>query len=72
MKIIIDENTQDNTYAVKVFDGPDGIDQAEFVCGSLGEAFEEIMRFRIFNGLSYAEEEPGTTLENYFNLTDHD
>lgn len=65
MKIIIDENTQDNTYTAQVFDGPDGIDHAEFVCGSLGEAFEEIMRFRIFNGLTY-DEDPKTSLKNYF------
>ncbi len=65
MKIIINENFQDNTYTAQVFDGPDGIDHAEFVCGSLGEAFEEIMRFRIFNGLTY-DEDPKTSLKNYF------
>lgn len=55
MKIIIDENTSNNTYIANVYDGPDGIDHEEFICKTLGEAFEEILRFQILNGLSYKE-----------------
>ena len=70
MKITIDENFQDKTFIVNVYDEPDGIDHADFVCGSLGECFEQIMQFRIFNGLSYGEADPGTTLEKYFESLD--
>ena len=53
MKIEIYDNQQDNTYTAKIWDGPDGIDDATFVCDSLGKCFEELIRFRIMNGLTY-------------------
>lgn len=56
MKIEIYDNPQDDTYAAKIFDGPDGIDHADFVCGSLGECFEEIIKFRLMNGLTYTDD----------------
>ena len=71
MKITIDENFQDKTFIVNVYDGPDGIDHADFVCGSLGEAFEEIMRFRTFNALSY-EENPKESIKHYFSGINYD
>lgn len=65
MKIIIDHNSQDDIYTVQIYDGPDGIDRADFVCGSLGDCFEEIMRFRVFNGLTYSED-PKESIKSYF------
>jgi hypothetical protein len=55
MKIEIYDNPQDGTYTTKIWDGPDGIDYADFVCGSLGECMEEIIQFRIMNGMNYTE-----------------
>jgi hypothetical protein len=45
MKIEIIDNPKDGTYTTKIWDGPDGIDYADFVCGSLGECMEEIIQF---------------------------
>ena len=55
MKIEITNNLQDNTYTAKIWDGPDGIDYAYFLCGSLGECLEQIIQFRIMNGMNYTE-----------------
>ena len=55
MKIEIADNLQDNTYTAKIWDGPDGIDYADFLCGSLGECLEQIIQFRIMNGMNYNE-----------------
>ena len=55
MKIEIADNLQDGTYTAKIWDGPDGIDYADFVCGSLGECFEEIIKWEVLNGMSYTE-----------------
>ena len=55
MKIEITNNLQDNTYTAKIWDGPDGIDYADFLCGSLGECMEQIIQFRIMNGMNYNE-----------------
>lgn len=57
MKIEIYDNPQDNTYTAKIWDGPDGIDYADFVCSSLGECLEQIIQFRIMNGLCYTADE---------------
>ena len=56
MKIEIINNLQDNTYTAKIWDGPDGIDYADFLCGSLGECFEEIIKHEIWNGMDYCGE----------------
>ena len=71
MKITINENVLNNTYIVNVYDGPNGIDHAEFICKSLGEAFEEIMRFRAFNAMSYADD-PKESLKHYFSSINYD
>jgi hypothetical protein len=65
MKIEITNNLQDRTYTVEIWDGPDGIDYAEFVCGSLGECLEKIIQFRIFNGLTYWDS-PKEAIKSYF------
>jgi hypothetical protein len=67
MKIKITDNPQDNTYTAKIWDGPDMIDHADFVCGSLGECLEQIIQFRIMNSLSYVDENPNEAIRSYFN-----
>lgn len=68
MKIEIYDNQQDKTYTAKICDGPDGIDDATFVCDSLGKCFEELIRFRIMNGLTYVDDEnPKEAIRSYFN-----
>ena len=68
MKIEIYDNSQDGTYIAKIWDGPDGIDYADFVCGSLSECMEQIIQFRIMNGLSYTDDEnPKEAIRSYFN-----
>jgi hypothetical protein len=67
MKIKITDNPQDNTYTAKIWDGPDMIDHADFVCGSLGECLEQIIQFRIMNSLSYVDENPKEAIRSYFN-----
>jgi hypothetical protein len=56
MKVEIADNLQDGTYYAEIWDGPDGIDYADFVCGSLGECLEQIIQFRIMNGMNYCGE----------------
>jgi hypothetical protein len=56
MKIEITNNLQDNTYTAKIWDGPDGIDYADFLCGSLGECFEEIIKWEVLNGVGYVND----------------
>ena len=35
---------------------PDGIDYADFLCGSLGECFEEIIKWEVLNGMGYVND----------------
>jgi hypothetical protein len=73
MKIEIYDNPQDGTYTTKIWDGPDGIDYADFVCGSLGECMEEIIQFRIMNGLTYVDDDnPKEAIRSYFNSINHE
>ena len=53
MKIEINYIPQDEQYYAKIFDGPDGIDEADFLCSSLGECFEQIVIFRTLNAQKY-------------------
>ncbi len=55
MKIEINYILQDDQYYAKICDGPDGIDEADFLCSSLGECFEQIIIWRTLNSLSYRE-----------------
>jgi hypothetical protein len=57
MKVEINSIPQDEQYYVKIFDGPDGIDEADFLCSSLGECFEKIIQFSTLNALRYTENE---------------
>lgn len=50
MRIEISNNPQDGTYNWKLHTGPDGIDDYDGVCSSLGECFEEIIKSEIWNG----------------------
>jgi hypothetical protein len=72
MKIKITDNPQDGTYTARIWDGPDGIDYADFVCGSLGECLEQIIQFRIMNSLSYVDENPKEAIRSYFNSINQD
>ena len=53
MKIEINSIPQDEQYYVKIFDGPDLIDEADFLCSSLGECFEQIVMWRTLNAQNY-------------------
>ena len=55
MKIEINYIPQDDQYYAKIFDGPDLIDEANFLCSSLGEVFEEIVKWRTLISVSYCE-----------------
>jgi hypothetical protein len=69
MKIEIYNNPQDNTYTAKIWTGPDGIDHADFVCGSLGECFQELVKYETINGLTYADS-PAAAIRSYFENMD--
>jgi hypothetical protein len=56
MKIEIDYNSQTKIYTAKIYDGPDGLDDAIFNCTSLGECFEKLLEFRLMNALTYSED----------------
>ncbi len=56
MKIEIVHYQKYDKYYAKIYDGPDGIDEGDFVCTSLGECFEEIVRWRTLNGLRYTND----------------
>ncbi len=53
MKIEINDLPTDGQYYAKILDGPDGIDEADFLCSSLGECFEQIIIFRTLNSQKY-------------------
>jgi hypothetical protein len=72
MKIEILHHPGDDTYTTKIWDGPDMIDYADFVCGSLGECLEQIIQFRIMNSLSYVDENPKEAIRSYFNSINQD
>lgn len=65
MKIEINSNSDNSKWTVKVYDGPDGIDDAIFNCDTLGECFEKIVEFRIMNSLTYAEDVK-ESIKDYF------
>ena len=55
MRIEITYKPQDHQYYAKIWDGPDGIDEEDFLCSSLGECFEQIVMWRTLNAQSYRE-----------------
>ena len=55
MKIEISYIPQDDQYYAKIYDGPDLIEEEDFLCSSLGEVFEEIVKWRTLISFSYRE-----------------
>jgi hypothetical protein len=55
MKIEINYIPQHNQYYAKIYDGPDLIEEEDFLCSSLGEVFEEIVKWRTLISFSYRE-----------------
>lgn len=53
MKVEINYIPQDDQYYAKIFDGPDRLEEEDFLCSSLGEVFEEIVKWRTLIALSY-------------------
>ena len=56
MKVEILYHPGDNNYTWKLYTGPDGINEYDGVAISLGEAFEEIIKHEIWNGMDYCGE----------------
>ena len=56
MKVEILYHPGDNNYTWKLWTGPDGINEYDGVAISLGEAFEEIIKHEIWNGMDYCGE----------------
>jgi hypothetical protein len=53
MRIEINHIPQDDQYFMKIYDGPDGVDEDSFVCRNLGECFEQIIMWRTLNAQQY-------------------
>ena len=56
MKVEILYHPGDANYTWKLWTGPDGINEYDGVVISLGEAFEEIIKHEIWNGMDYCGE----------------
>jgi hypothetical protein len=56
MKVEILYHPGDANYTWKLWTGPDGINEYDGVAISLGEAFEEIIKHEIWNGMDYCGE----------------
>ena len=65
MHLTVSYNSESNQYIAKVYDGPDGIDDAEFNGSCFGEVFEKVIQFVTINGLTYAED-PKDAIRSYF------
>ena len=55
MKIEIDYQPGTEHYIWKLYTGADGADEYEGVAISIGECFEEIIKWEVLNGMNYAE-----------------
>lgn len=53
MKLEIDYNPDLGQYFWNISDGPDGIDTHEGIATTLGEAMEQVIRWRTLNALDY-------------------
>ncbi len=53
MKIVITDNPQDDNYIWELYTGPDGSDSYDGVGSSIGQCFEEIIKYEYWNGRSY-------------------
>lgn len=69
MNLTVNYDSQTKQYHAVVYDGPDGIDSAEFSCDSLGEVFERVTIFIAMNSLTYCET-PEEGLKSYFRSTE--
>ena len=69
MKIEINYSPEKQNYIWSIYDGPDGIDYAEGCELDLGQCFEQIIKFRLMNSLSYAGDDVDLkrTITAYFN-----
>jgi len=56
MKIEIIDNPKDGTYTWRLYTGADGADEYNGLCSSIGECFEEIIKYEIWNGMDYCGE----------------
>ena len=55
MKLQINYIPSQDQYHATIYDGPDGIDEETFTSSSLGQIFEEVVRWRTINSLGYME-----------------
>jgi hypothetical protein len=53
MKIVITDNPKDGNYTWKLYTGPDGADDYNGLCSSIGECFEEIIKYEVWNSMEY-------------------
>ena len=56
MKIEITDNLQDGNYSWKLYTGPDGINEYDGLASSLGECFEEVIKWEVLNGMRYVND----------------
>lgn len=56
MKIEITYSNVDEFYHWQVYDGPEGIDFASGTELDLAQCFEQIVKFRLLNALTYSED----------------
>ena len=56
MKIEIDYQPSTEHYIWKLYTGPDGINEYDGLASSLGECFEEIIKWEVLNGRSYVND----------------
>ena len=56
MKVEILYHPGDANYTWKLWTGPDGINEYDGLCSSIGECFEEIIKHEIWNGMDYCGE----------------
>jgi hypothetical protein len=56
MKIVITDNPQDGNYIWRLYTGPDGIDDYDGLCSSIGECFEEVIKHEVLNAMEYVND----------------
>ena len=56
MKIEIDYQPSTEHYIWKLYTGADGIDFYEGVAISIGECFEEVIKWEVLNGMRYVND----------------
>ena len=56
MKIEILYHPGDGNYSWKLYTGPDGINEYDGLASSLGECFEEVIKWEVLNGMRYVND----------------